>query len=245
MARVLMTNLISSISGRFGGGVFRNWKGLTVLSALPDSVANPQTPRQVLQRTILAYCSKQWSTLSGSDKGKWRAVAEYLSELAGNHENEVGSRSVIRPPRGPYTPIGAMVSVHNLLNSIDAWDPSLPLTAPDTSYRGPVAPTNIGVSGNTAGVTITWTDPSEWGTGSHGGHVRVWIMSENGTFHAQLAGHVAGGVETLTITHASTGALELVEMEVGELLCQVDAVNDIGYRSAPGPLASFFVAAAP
>jgi hypothetical protein len=235
MARVLMTNLISSITGRFGGGVFRNWKGLTVLSALPDSVDNPSSSAQANAREILSYCSKQWAGLDDTTRGGWEGVAAQLSEQWDHFSNEVGTKTVIVTPRGPFTAIGALCSVHGLLASVDAWDTADVLQTPPAGKGAPVAPTDCAftqdpVSGN---VTVTWTDPTEWGQGATDGYVRVWLRSENGIYHRQLVGSAAGGVETLTFDRLRTANGGQSTVAPGWTIVQLDAVNEFGLRSAP------------
>lgn len=234
MARVLMTNLISSITGRFGGGVFRNWKGLTVLSALPDSVDNPSTAAQVDAREILTYCSKQWAGLSEEDRAAWAACAQQLTEQWENFDNEVGIKGVCRTPRGPFTPIGAMVSAHGLLASVGAWDSSQALLDGPAGIGAPSQPTDVEVSQVGPGpITVTWTDPATWGQNAQDGYVRIWLRSENGIYHTQLAGYAAAATETYDITSLRTADGLSSTLAPGWTYIQLDAVNANGLRGAP------------
>jgi len=245
MARVKLSALFTAIAGRYGGGVFRNWKGLTVLSVLPDSVSNPQTAQQVKARGLLSCTTKKWKPLSVAVKDAWATVAAYLSEQWDNYENEVGSHTVIRTPRGPYTALGAMVSVHGLLGSVDEWDcEDAVITAP-SSVTAPSMISDLAVTGDTAGLVCTWTDPSEWGSGAHAGNVRIWAKSENGVFFAQMNGFVAATTETYTITELTpVGGGGPISLTNGLYFIQVDAVNEEGLRNAPSNVYRF-VAAAP
>jgi len=235
MARVLMTNLISSISGRFGGGVFRNWKGLTVLSALPDSVSNPGSLAQADKREILTYCTKQWAGLDAADRGGWQAVADQLTEQWENFDNEVGVKGVCVTPRGPFTPIGAMVSVHALLASVGAWDTSMALVDPPASVGAPSQPTDVVVTQDpvTGIITVEWTDPATWGQNAHAGYVRVWFRSENGVYHRQLAASAASGVQTVDLPMLRTSGGGQSAVAPYWSFIQLDAVNAEGIRSAP------------
>ena len=66
MARAKLSALLVSLAGRYGGGVFRNWKGITVLAVLPNSVGNPATEKQTEIRAILTCASKLWGLLTSA-----------------------------------------------------------------------------------------------------------------------------------------------------------------------------------
>lgn len=240
MARVKLSAIFTSIAGRYGGGVFRNWKGLTVLGILPDSVRNPQTIGQVKARGLLSCVTKKWKPLTVAVKDAWGTVAAYLSEQWDNFENEVGTHTVIRTPRGPYTALGAMVSVHGLLGSVDEWDcDDAVITAP-ASVTAPSMISDLSVSGTTAGLVCVWTDPAEWGANSHPGPVRIWAKSEDGVFFAQMNGFVAAAVETFTITALTpVGGGGPVPLTEGLYFIQVDAMNGEGLRNAPSNVFRF------
>lgn len=246
MARVKLSAIFTSIAGRFGGGVFRNWKGLTVLGVLPDSVSNPQTAGQVKARGLLSCVTKKWKPLSVTVKDAWATVAAYLSEQWDNFENEVGTHVVIRTPRGPYTALGAMVSVHGLLGSVDTWDcDDAVITAP-ASVTAPSMIVDLGVTGDTDGLICTWTDPAEWGANAHAGKVRIWAKSEDGVFFAQMDGFVAAAAETYTITTLTpVGGGGPVAITEGLYFVQVDAVNQEGLRNAPSNVFRFVAGAPP
>lgn len=239
-ARVKLSALITSISGRYGGGVFRNWKGITVLGVLPDSVFNPNTVLQAKARTLLGCTSKLWSGFTVAVKDAWAEVAVTLSDQWDNYENEVGSHTVIRTPRGPYTALGAMVSCHSLLGSCDEWEcGDAAITAP-TGVTAPSQPMDVSVSGTTAGMVVTWSDPSSWGTNGTACSVRVWAKSEDGTFFAQLADCVAATTETLTITQlVPQGGSAPVTLRKDMYFVQLDAINEEGMRSAPSAVFRF------
>lgn len=240
MARVKLSALFTSISGRYGGGVFRNWKGLTVLGVLPDSVFNPNTVLQGKSRALLACTSKIWSSLTVAVKDAWAEVAVSLSEQWGNYENEVGSHTVIRTPRGPFTALGALVSVHSLLGSCDDWECGDATEDAPTGVTAPSLPTDCSASGTTAGLVVTWTDPSTWGTNGSAGKVRIWAKSEDGTFFAQLTSCVAAAAETYTITEmVPAGGSGPVPLRKDMYFVQVDAINAEGMRSAPSNVFRF------
>jgi len=242
-ARVKLSAIFTSIAGRYGGGVFRNWKGLTVLGVLPDSVSNPQTVEQVKARGLLACTTKKWKPLSVIVKDAWATVAAYLTEQWDNFENEVGTHTVIRTPRGPYTALGAMVSVHALLGSCDAWDCEDAVTSAPSSVTAPSMIMDCGVTGTTAGLVVTWTDPSEWGANGTAGYVRIWAKSEDGVFFAQMNAFVAAAAETYTITALTpVGGGGPVPLRPGLYFVQVDAINAEGLRNAPSNVFRFVAA---
>lgn len=239
-ARIKLSAIFTSISGRYGGGVFRNWKGLTVLGVLPDSVFNPNTVLQAKARALLSCASKIWSGLTVIIKDEWSEVAVYLSEQWGNYENEVGSHTVIRTPRGPYTALGALVSVCGLLGSVDDWECGDATPDAPVAVTAPSQPTNCSVSGTTAGLVVVWDDPASWGTNGSAGFVRVWAKSESGTFFAQIAGSVAAAAETFTITElVPAGGSGPVALKKDMYFVQVDAINAEGLRSAPSNVFRF------
>ena len=243
MARVKLSAIFTSISGRFGGGVFRNWKGLKVLSVLQDYVYNPSTNKQTAVRELLAYVTKQWHTLTQAEKSQWNQVAVYLTDMWDGQDNPSWGPKVCRSPRGPFTPIGAFMGAHSLAHSIGEWDSGDALIPAPVGKTASSQPIITSVTGDTDGVIIAFDDPNTWGAGAHGGFVRVWCMYTNGAFFSQFAGFVAGGVGTITITQlVPRGGRDFVEMEVGELAIQLDAVNDQAIRSAPSDLEFFQVA---
>lgn len=245
-ARVGLSALFTSIAGRYGGGVFRNWKGLNVLAILPDSVHNPNTAKQARARSTLTCVSKAWGILSVIIKAQWSTVAEYLSGQWGNFENEVGSHVVITTPRGPYTPLGAMVATHGLLASVDEWECGDAIAAAPVGVTPSSQCTGVNVTGNTAGMVVTWTDPATWGANAHPGNCRVWAKSENGRFFAQISGFVAAAAETFTITAlVPAGGEHPVPLIPGLYFIQLDAINAEGMRSAPSNIFKIVIAAPP
>lgn len=242
MARVKLSALLVSIAGRYGGGVFRNWKGTTVLSILPDSVANPSTAKQEAQRSVLTCASKIWAGLTTAVRNDWRTVASALSEQWGNYGNPVGTRSLVYPPRGPYTGLGALTSVAGLLASTQDFECGDATPAAPVNVGGPGIPILGTLSGDDAGFVIPWTDPSTWGENASAGVVRVWIKSENGTFHAQIGGHAVATTETLTITQlVPRGGVSAVAIRPGYYTVQLDAINAEGLRGAPSAVAEFLI----
>lgn len=241
-ARVGLSALFTSIAGRYGGGVFRNWKGLNVLAVLPDSVANPQTADQVKARGLLTCTTKKWAPLAVAIKDAWGTVAAYLSDQWGNYTNEVGTHTVIRTPRGPYTSLGAMVSVHSLLGSCDAWTCEDAVEDAPAGVTAPSQPMNLAASGDDAGVVLVWDDPGTWGVAGTAGFVRIWAKSENGLFFAQMNQFVAAAAETATITELTpVGGGGPIPIKPGLYFLQVDAVNAEGLRSAPSAVVRFVV----
>lgn len=241
MARVKLSALFTNVAGKYGGGVFRNWKGRTVLSALPSSVANPATAAQAKARGIIACASKIWASLPAIRRSQWRAVAVALSSQWENSENEIGERQVIYPPRGPFTPLGALCSVCGLLGSVDEWECGDTTPTAPVGIGAPSIPQNLVASGDTTlGLTLTWDDPSTWGEDATAGNVRVFIKSEDGVFHAQLAGFAAAAAETLTVTQLKPrGGGGLIDLPLGVYHIQIDAVNAEGLRSAPSAVVEF------
>lgn len=234
MARIKLSAIFTSIAGRYGGGVFRAWKGLTVLGVLPSTVHNPNSPLQVKARNLLSCTSKIWTGLTVAVKEQWATVAVYLTDQWGNYENEVGSHVVIRTPRGPFTALGALVSVHSLLGSCDAWECGDPTEDAPVGITAPDQVTGVAASGDTDGIVVTWTDPSTWGSGGTAGNVRIWAKSENGVFFAQLSDCVAAAAETYTITQlVPVGGTQPGPLRPGMYFIQCDAINAEGLRNSP------------
>lgn len=245
MARVKLSALFTSIVGRYGGGVFRNWKGVPVLAALPSAVANPSTAAQERSRSLLSCSSKLWSGLAAARRSEWRAVASALTEQWENAVNPVGERTLIYPPRGPFTGLGALTSVIGLLGSVDEFDCGDATPTAPVSIGSPEAPLLGTLSGDTTtGLTIPWTDPSSWGKDATAGNVRVYVKSEDGTFHTQLAAFEAAATETTTITTLRPrGGGAAIAITEGYYTVQLDAVNAEGLRSAPSQIGEFLLPA--
>lgn len=238
MARATLSALLVNLAGRYGGGVFRNWKGLIVLGALPESVRNPSTAKQVAARNFLTVVSKLWTGLSAEARGQWDSVGAYLTSQWENYSNEVGVRTVIKEPRGPFAGFTALSSIHCLLGSIGLWNGAAPLKAAPVGVTAPSVPTAIGVSGDTDGIVVAFGAPTSWGDGGTAGRCRIWIMSEDGTFFAQMADY--NDVGPMTITHLrSAGSGISIPITRGWYYIQLDAVNAEGLRSMPSAVTTF------
>lgn len=232
MARAKLSALLVSLAGRYGGGVFRDWKGVTVLGVLPASVRNPNTAKQVKARNALAAVSKNWDELTAAARSGWAAVGAYLSDQWQNYSSEVGSAQVIKTPRGPFGGLAAMTSSHCLLDSTGEWEPGDALIDAPVGHTAPTAPTALTATGDVDGLVVTATAPSSWGDGETKGAVRVWVKSENGVFFAQCAGILALGTLTITTLRAA-GSGKPIGLVEGWYYVQVDGVNASGLRSMP------------
>jgi hypothetical protein len=246
MARVTLSALLTSIAGRYGGGVFRNWRGTTVLAVLPDSVTNPSTDKQAKSREFLSIASKAWNKASASVRSAWEEVATVLTAQWKDFGNPVGSRSIIMPPRGPYTGLGALTSVCGLLGSVEGWVPPAAIPLAPVGVTAPSAPKLLTVSGTTAlGLTVTWRDPVNWGQNQSEGFIRVFAKAENGSSHTQLLGFAIEDEETLTaLTLTPAGGGAALPFKQGWYVVQIDAINSAGLRSAPSAIKDFYVPAA-
>jgi len=243
LARAKLSSLLQALEGRFGGGVFRNWKGLTVLSALQDSVRNPNTVNQVKFREILTVASKAWTNLSAAKRAGWEAVAEYLTRQREHFSNEAGTRTVIRVPRGPYTALGSLTATLGLLGSVDRWDSGDAIPDPPAGATGPSQPTAVSVTGDTDDMVVTWVDPASMGDLATTQYTRIWVMSEDGHYFPQLASYKADGVQTATITTLrQSGSGVAGALEPGWYHIQLDSVNDLGLRGAPSAVFSIRLA---
>jgi len=238
MARVKLSALLVSMAGRYSGGVFRAWKGLTVLSSLPASVRNPNSTKQARVRSILSTASKYWASFTTGIRTDWATVASYLTDAWDSYDNEVGTHRIIRTPRGPYTPLGALTSVVGLMGSCGLYNPGDPAPAAPVSHTNPAPPWSLELSGTTAGIIITWYDPAIWGDLETDGKIRIWLATDDGTVFPQLNGYVAGGVQTYTITEAVPSGGDVARpLEPGFYYVQIDAVSLGGLRSAPSEVA--------
>ena len=154
----------------------------------------------------------------------------------------MGSRTLIYPPRGPYTGLGALTSVCGLLNSIGLYSCGDATPTAPVSVGNPSIPSLGTISGDDAGIVIPFTDPSTWGANASAGKVRVWAIKEDGTFHSQIAGVVDAGTQTITITDLTPqGGGHNILVTCGYYRFQLDAVNADGLRSAPSAVAEFLV----
>ena len=242
MARAKLSALLVSLQGRYAGGVFRNWKGLTVLGALPVTVRNPNTSAQVSARDVVSVVSKGWSGLTAEARAQWAAVGDYLTTEWGNYVHEVGTDQIIKVPRGPFGLMQALVAIHGLLQSIGEWNPQLPLVDAPVGVTGPSAPRALSLAGDTDGLVVTVTAPADWGTNGTTGEIRVWLKSEDGLFFAQMATSGAAGPFTITTARAS-GTGHPVPLKEGWYFVQCDAVNAEGLRGTPGAVAKINLAA--
>lgn len=249
MARVKLSAILVGITGRYGGSVFRPWKGITVLSALQTQVHNPNTALQAMYRTILAAVTRAWGALTVAKKQDWGTTADYLTNLWDAQENPIGYTGPITTPRGPFTPLGACLAVHSLMASIGEWTPGDALSSAPLSSTAPVAPMTLEATGDNEGVILTWVDPADWG--GTVGKVRIWARTEDNKCYPQLVATVAAAAETYTITGlrgagAAGEVITLAELVTGDLFIGVDAVNAEGLRSAPSNVVQFkFVAPTP
>ena len=237
MARVKLSALFTAIRGKYAGGVFRDWNGRTTLAASQSSLKNYYTEHQVKYRAVLGVCSKSWSLLSFKERDAWEAVAAYLTEQWYNFENEVGSRSVIRVPRGPFTGIDALISVHSLLFSCNLWFPHQHLRSAPIGVTAPSPPTDLFFFADPDRLFLSWVHPSTWGTNANPGSTRLWLKSENGNFYPQFfkyrspPGH-ADYIFNLRV-EGSGGYIPITD---GVYFAQLDAVNNEGLRSPPSEI---------
>jgi len=203
-------------------------------------VDNPATIQQEQARDILAYISKIWGRLTSAIRENWRTVASDLTEQWQGVGNPVGARTLIYPPRGPYTGLGALTSVAGLLGSVGDFEPADSTPTAPVGVTAPSIPVIGTLSGTTAGLVIPWTDPADWGTNGSVGWVRVFIKSEDGTFHTQIGAFEVGTTESTTITELRPrGGGLATSLIVGFYVVQLDAINAEGLRSAPSAIAEF------
>ncbi len=248
MARVVLSALLVSLTGKYGGGIFRNWKGLTVLGMVPNHVHNPNTAKQAAVREIFSYITKQWRTLTVGERAGWSAVAEYLTDIGSqNLKSPRDAAHGLPEGRGPYTPIGAMIAIHANLHSVDLWDVGDALLDPPVGRTNPSPPNLTLVNRPVADITVTWTDPGDWGSGGHAGGIQIWAQTQDAVFFPQQSGFTAGAVETYVIPGlVPRGGIDLTEMEVGELLeVSVRGINDFGIASAWSENFQWIIDAAP
>jgi hypothetical protein len=250
MARVQLTSLLYDIRGKFGGGIFSNWKGVHVLRVPASSISNPATHKQAKAREVFSVLAKAWGGLSLANRDGWKTVAQYLSSLEGGPNpsaREAGSGMPSGRQKGPYTPIGSMIACHGLLNSVGLWDTT------DTIIDAPVgvtcpAPadvTSLSGVGNT--LTVDFTDPVDWGTGGHAGGIQIWARSEDGVFFPQKVGYVADSVETFDFSQlVPSGGTAPINIHIGQVIEVV--IRPVNGEGLPGPASQrtqYLVVAAP
>lgn len=239
MARVKLSALFTAIRGRYAGGVFRDWNGRTTLAALPSSIQNHYTEHQVKYRAVLGVCSKSWSLLSLKERDAWEAFAVYLSEQWGNFNNEVGTRSLISVPRGPFSGIDALISVHSLLFSCNLWFPHQHLRSAPVGVSAPTLPEIVNVRKTPTGIRVQWSTITYWGKNATPGMVRIWARSENGVFYPQLDQSHTPVVNSSRIPKLRpVGGAAKIFLTTGVYHVQMDAVNNEGLRSAPSLIAT-------
>ena len=243
MARIKLSALLQSMTGRYGGGVFRDWKGITVLGSLPITVSDPSSLPQARFRDMLTVIGKKFRALTQTQRGCYEALAAALRAQWEHYSNEAGTHHLIRTPRAPYTAAGACASMHALLNTIQIWSKTDALIPWPIGNSAPSAPTLGNLSGSTAGLVIPWTDPASLGTGETSGMVRVWIKSDDGKRFTQWAGSYAYGVGTATITSLRcSGGGAPAPLTKGMYWVQLDAVGAAGgMRSLPSACEAFSI----
>lgn len=238
MARVKLSAIFTSLRGRYGGGVFRNHRGTTTLASLQSSRREYHTFHQVKQRELLGVCSKGWSSLTVSEKDEWAEVAAYLSIRWGIFKNEVGSNSLIRTPRGPFTAIDAFISSHCLLGSTNLWRTGDPFIAAPVGVTAPSQATELVATKSLIRIAVSWVSPTSWGINGSVGWLRIWAKSENGTFYTQIARTRNPAQTTLRIDlMRPRGGGSWMPLVPGAYLVQMDAVSLEGLVSAPSNIA--------
>ena len=76
----IKSGIFSGVSGKVGGLIGSSWKGIAYLKQMPQSVANPQTAKQVAQRTKMAnVVAFSLAILSTIIKPLWERGAKRMS----------------------------------------------------------------------------------------------------------------------------------------------------------------------
>lgn len=77
---VVQNTLIGKSRQSIGGATFSTWKGINVLKTKPTSVANPQSDKQMMQRSALQQMVAIYRIVSIGVKKGWKKYATQKSE---------------------------------------------------------------------------------------------------------------------------------------------------------------------
>jgi hypothetical protein len=88
MARIIFSSLVSSITGKIGGGVLQRYKGGTSLRSFSRrKLTSPLTGSAVQARLIIPEVQNAWNELSFEDRSLWVSMVSYLSPHQKNNIN--------------------------------------------------------------------------------------------------------------------------------------------------------------
>jgi hypothetical protein len=78
---VVQNTLIGRARQKIGGSVFSSWKGINVLKSKPLTVANPKTPGQIQQRSVISQTTAIFRAISGPVNLGFKQQAVQMSEF--------------------------------------------------------------------------------------------------------------------------------------------------------------------
>ncbi len=116
MAKITMSSLVHSVSGKLGTLIYSNWKGKRYVRTVPIAIHNPQTDSQNMVRNAFNHLLSLWGGLSLELKAIWQDYAQGLGS-ANDSDSRIGSRGLISETGKLMTGINAFIGVNlRLLN---------------------------------------------------------------------------------------------------------------------------------
>lgn len=119
---VIKKGILGGFSGRVGPTVGSSWKGISVMKTLPDSVANPRTAGQVMQRGKFSHVvADSRAILTETIKPLWDRFAQKMSGYnAFVKENiQFYMETGMMVPSDVKMSVGSLVGAENMTISYD------------------------------------------------------------------------------------------------------------------------------
>ena len=201
------------------------WKGLYIGRGLANSTTQTQTTYQVtIKAKMTEFANRFNSELTDAQRQAWDTYAGSLGTAADREAGDTGGNAMNVIPkhrRKLQTGINAYVSANMTEFLADAGGPDDTAPLGDAS---PPPPFDVALSGNLAGLIVTWTDPVLVGTPSKK-FIRLWLKkTTKAKVHAQYLKTIAIGVETSTVTQMRRSRY-MVALDKGIYRVQLDTIT--------------------
>jgi len=228
MARIKLGNGVEDIRGRAAGQVYSAWRpGVNYIQMMPIQKPKSKTAAQKAAREYQAKLAGRWRWLGDNERADW----ENASKMKRYRRNpESGIRAIIRVSANKMSGFNAFMEANQLAHSVGRNEI---IASPKLTEKAPSALPEFDAVLDKDGLIIGWKPAN---TAAVSQFLRIWIYSEQGKFHKQLAGvaPMATGKTEIRQVRISKGSI----VPIGDyfntaVLIQVDVVDqETGWQSA-------------
>ena len=152
----IKNGILGAFSGKVGTVVGAVWNGVAYIRALPQSVKNPRTPAQVMQRTKFSLASSFLKKINSLLRIGWKAYAIGQSAINAAMSYTIDRAVVGNYPSYSIDPVKVLISCGSLT---------------------PVFATELSGAGDS--VLVKWTDNSGYGSASATDRALVAVINRS------------------------------------------------------------------